>query len=65
MAVRSILLTRGTERHDDVLDVCEVLAVGDYGTPTNALIVVVRKSPLYRETLEAIERKRELARQTA
>jgi len=42
---------RGRERYGDVLDVIEALADGDYGSGSNAIAVLVRRSPLYDETL--------------
>ena len=51
MSTKAINITRGTDRQDELLDVCHRLAQGDYGSATNALIVIARQSPLFQETL--------------
>jgi hypothetical protein len=65
MALKAIYLSRSTKRHGDVIDVCEELANGDYGSARNALIAVVKQSPLFRKTLQRLHRKNEPARQSA
>lgn len=40
---------KGRERYGDVLDVVEYLAASDYGTASNALAVLARRSPLYKQ----------------
>lgn len=42
----------GDGKYADVLDVCQELANGDYGSATNALIVMVRQSPLFKRTAQ-------------
>lgn len=51
----------GNGKYGDVLDVCSDLAVGDYGSTVNALVVMARQSPLFAETQERI-RKRKAAK---
>ena len=41
--------TTGGGRYEDVIDVCETLAAGDYGSAANALAVMARQSPLFIE----------------
>lgn len=41
--------TTGGGRYEDVIDVCEALAAGDYGSSANALAVMARQSPLFQE----------------
>lgn len=45
-------------RDVDVLDVCEVLSLGDFGTANNALMAMVRTSPLFKKTLRQLEIRR-------
>lgn len=47
----SIERKSGEGKYVDVLDVAEALADGDYGSARNALAVMARQSPLFRETL--------------
>jgi hypothetical protein len=37
----------GNGKYDDVLDACEALAAGDYGSAANAACVMIRQSPLF------------------
>ena len=46
------------KRDADVLDVCEVLSIGTFGTPNNALMAMVRESKLFLETLRQLEVRR-------
>lgn len=43
--------TTGNGKYGDVLDACETLAAGDYGSAANALVVMARQSPLFQETM--------------
>lgn len=54
--IQSIALDRvtGDGKYIDVIDVCEILANGDYGSAANALAVMARQSPLFRQTLGQI-----------
>lgn len=45
-------------KYEDVLDVCEALARGDYGSATNALNVMARQSPLFAETMTKLQAER-------
>ena len=45
-------------KYEDVLDVCEELARGDYGSATNALNVMARQSPLFVETMSKLQAER-------
>lgn len=44
----------GGDKHAEILDVAEVLANGDYASGTNALVVMVRQSPLFQATLPKV-----------
>ena len=44
----------GNGKYGDVLDVAEALGNGDYGTAANAVVVMARQSPLFRETLAQV-----------
>ena len=41
--------TTGGGRYEDVIDVCDFLAEGDYGSSANALAVMARQSPLFKK----------------
>lgn len=45
----------GDGKYADVLDVAERLANGDYGSATNAVVVMIRQSPLFAETIPLIK----------
>ncbi len=45
----------GHHRNDDVLDVCEHLSQGIYGTKTNALLQLVLESPTFQKTLAELK----------
>lgn len=45
----------GDGKYNDVLDVCEYLAAAEYGSGTNTLVQLARKSPLFQETLEKLK----------
>ncbi len=45
----------GEGRYDDVIDVCEALGRGDYGSAGNALAVMARQSTLFKETVERLK----------
>lgn len=47
----------GNGRHSDILDVAEHLGRGIYGSATNALVVMVRQSPLFRETVKKLPKR--------
>jgi diphthamide biosynthesis methyltransferase len=66
MSIQAITVTRvtGNGKNTELLDVCEELGKGDFGSPTNALIVLARKSDLYQETVEKL-RNREPKRDAA
>ena len=46
---------KGNGKYADVLDVAERLAQGDYATATNAFVVMVRQSLLFRATLQKMQ----------
>jgi len=50
-------VTRGG-LYAELIDVCEYLASQDYSSASNALYVLAKQSPLYRQTLEELKRKR-------
>jgi hypothetical protein len=62
-SIQQISFTRGVadDRWADILDVAERLADGDLHNATNAAAVMVRSSPLYRKTLDAIMEERRAA----
>lgn len=47
MALTAITLNRevGNGKYADVIDIAEILASGELGTPANAIAVCVRESP--------------------
>jgi hypothetical protein len=55
--IRSVVIERetGNGKHSDVLDVCEALAAGDYGSAANAACVMIRQSPLFQEAIAKLE----------
>lgn len=69
VVLQSVLIDRrvGDGKYRDVIDVCEALAAEDYGSAPNALLVMVRKSPLFQETLSRLREAKsaERARRTA
>ena len=55
----------GNGKYSDVLDVCDELADGDYGSTVNALVTMARKTKLYRDAMARIsERKAALVPQS-
>ena len=52
--IQNVVLDRATGggRYEDVIDVCEALAAGDYGSSANALAVMARQSPLFEKTVK-------------
>ena len=46
----------GEGKYNDVIDVCEELGRGDYGSATNALAVMARQSPLFSETVARLKK---------
>lgn len=46
----------GDGKFGDVIDVAEWLASGDWGSAPNALAVMARRSDLYREATEAMQK---------
>lgn len=54
----NVILKRETGLYDDVIDAASYLKSHDYVSAANAIAVMVRKSPLFTETIEAIERER-------
>jgi len=51
---KAITLTRDSSRHLDVIQAADFLAQGDYGSAANALVVMVRQSPLFQEAITAL-----------
>lgn len=45
----------GDGKYADILDVAEHLANGDYGSATNAIAVMVRQSPLFKQAVTNLE----------
>jgi hypothetical protein len=52
----AVAITRetGDGKYADVLDVIEALAEGDYGSGSNAAVVMIRQSDLYKETIKKL-----------
>ena len=46
----------GDGKYDDIVDVCEYLGDGQYGTATNALVQIVRNSPTFQDAVEKLNR---------
>ena len=45
-------------KYADVLDAAELLAAGSYGSATNAVVVMARQSPLFREAQAQLQREK-------
>jgi len=52
----SVMIERrtGGGKYGNVLDAAELLAAGDYSSAANAVVVMARQSPLFRETMEKL-----------
>lgn len=55
--LNAILIDRASAngKYGDILDACEILGAGDYGSATNAASCMIRRSPLYQEALEKLK----------
>lgn len=59
MAIDAVTIKRegkGDGRYGDLLDVAEALAAGDYGSASNAVLVMARQSPLFQATLAELRK---------
>lgn len=54
--VLTLIRGQADGKYDDVLDVAEVLARGNYGSVVNANAVMVRQSPLFKKTKAELDR---------
>lgn len=57
MSINAITIDRetGNGKYADVLDVCETLGNTDYGSASNALLVMIRQSRLFQRTLRQMQ----------
>ncbi len=56
--IQNVTITRNVAdgKYDDIVDVCEYLGDGVYGNATNALVQIVRKSPLFLDAVKKLNR---------